>query len=232
MAGFMIGPSGVAPAPPVGGAGPLVFTVTDSDTVAGVPAPPVTFTAVAIGTASSDRIVCVALAWLGTSSPNMDITTVTVGGITATQAVYNRNGARAHALWFALVPTGTTANIVVSGYTNGWVESIVANVGIMTGSDAASVATTTTSAAYSSGSTPTAVTVPSNGMCVLSAYADSNGTPNTSISWTNATGASSHNGVAFQVTGGIAATDTSTTITQSVTGAGGADGWVSAEFQP
>jgi hypothetical protein len=232
---FSVGPLNVTqiqpPAAGGGGGGPLVFTITDSDFVAGTPAPPVTFTAVAIGAASADRIVCVSLAWLGTSSPSMDITTVTIGGVTATQAVYLRSSARANAVYYAVVPTGTTANIVVSGYTNGFVESIVANVGIMTGSVGASVASTNTASGYPTGGAQ-AITVPTNGMCVIAGYADSNGTPNTSIAYTNATGQSITNGVPFQLTGSIGHRGSSATITQNVTNISGADGWISAQFQP
>src|SRR5437899_9203515 len=90
---------GVGTAPGGGGGGSLTFTWTDSKVLTGTPAPPASFAAASIGTASSDRVVVAGISWQGTSSANMDITAVTIGGITATQVAYNRSSARAHGIW-------------------------------------------------------------------------------------------------------------------------------------
>lgn len=74
-----------------------------------------TFTSQAIGAAASNRTVVVGVtgqSW-GTST---GITSVTIGGVSATQIV-NQNFVAASnsgaAIWSAIVPTGTTATIVV-----------------------------------------------------------------------------------------------------------------------
>src|SRR5438105_3309108 len=87
-----------------GGSGSLIFTWTDSKTLTGTPVPPASFAAASIGTASSDRIVVAGISWQGTASTNMDITAVTIGGVTATQVAYLRSSARAHGIWYAAVP--------------------------------------------------------------------------------------------------------------------------------
>ncbi len=69
-----------------------------------------TFSAVAIGTAASDRLVAVCA---GNSGYGQTISSVTVGGVSASQevAVYYTS---ALDIWVAAVPTGTTADIVVT----------------------------------------------------------------------------------------------------------------------
>jgi hypothetical protein len=86
---------GVGSRPPsVGGGGTPTFTWADSKVLTGTP-PPGSFAAASIGTASSDRIVVAGISWQGTASTNMDITAVTIGGVTATQVAYNRSSAGA-----------------------------------------------------------------------------------------------------------------------------------------
>ena len=76
---------------------------------------------------------------------------VIIGGVTATQAVYSRPSARGHAIYYANVPSGTTATIGITGYTNGFINEIIINTAIITGSATTSVANTNTAAAYASG---------------------------------------------------------------------------------
>src|SRR5205823_5493559 len=102
-----------------GGGGSLTYnyvaTVTPNN--AGALNSPVTFTAANIGTASSDRIVVVTFGnYKAASSASGDFSGVTIGGITATKAAggtgtVNRTDVD---IWYALVPIGTRANIVVS----------------------------------------------------------------------------------------------------------------------
>lgn len=217
-------------------AGPLVFTYTGSAFLAGTPAPPVTFTAVPIGTASADRFVVVDIAWLcAANSASADIGSVTIGGVTATQAVYDRETVRGHAMWFANVPSGTTANVVVGGFSNGFVNSVVANVGIIKGSATTSVGNTLITDKYPNGANALAVTVPSNGVSVISSYADGgNPAATASTSWApNATkDADTNDGVNFGVLGSMAHLTASATVTATYTGIGGSGGWVAAGFQP
>lgn len=70
----------------------------------------------AIGTASADRIVVTAFSCNSTTNQSINNTTtpVTIGLVTATQVVSNAPATRVTELWFAPVPTGTTATIVVT----------------------------------------------------------------------------------------------------------------------
>ncbi len=71
-----------------------------------------TFTSRAIGTADAERRVIVAV---GGSAVTTQCDSVTVGGISATKVVERNGGdSRTASIWIAKVPTGTTANIVVT----------------------------------------------------------------------------------------------------------------------
>jgi hypothetical protein len=121
-----------------GGGSTLSFSWQSSAVSGSTPAPSSTlFTTQAIGTASSDRIVVVGISWKGTASAGMDIPSngVIIGGVTATQGAYLRGtNSRATALYYANVPTGTTATIGITGYSNGFIDEIIINTGIITGS--------------------------------------------------------------------------------------------------
>ena len=71
-----------------------------------------TFSAQAIGTAAADRRVIVTVA--GTGSNNTTITTVTVGGVTATEIIDAANSQNNMGVFIALVTTDTTADIVIT----------------------------------------------------------------------------------------------------------------------
>jgi hypothetical protein len=74
-------------------------------------------TNVNIGPESSDRMVVIMIAITGSTSPS--ITSMTIGGVTATQATGNVNGSvRRNGLYYANVPTGTTATVVVNYLSN------------------------------------------------------------------------------------------------------------------
>lgn len=75
----------------------------------------VTFSGISFGTAASTRMV-VATFGMALTSLGSTITSVTIGGITATQAAYieNTGQAGASAIFYAAVPTGTTGNIVIT----------------------------------------------------------------------------------------------------------------------
>jgi hypothetical protein len=72
-----------------------------------------TFSSVDIGTASSDRLVIV-IAHAVTASTAINITGVTVAGVTATQQVINASDGIRIAIYTALVTSGTTGNVVVT----------------------------------------------------------------------------------------------------------------------
>lgn len=70
-----------------------------------------TFTSVSIGTASSSRYVVVAMIAQGAAASP---TSVTVGGISATQAAAAVTSSNRAELWIANVTSGTTADIVIT----------------------------------------------------------------------------------------------------------------------
>jgi hypothetical protein len=72
-----------------------------------------TFSNVDIGTASFDRLVIVVVHAV-TASSAINITGVTIAGVTATEVVVGPNTGIRNAIFTALVPTGTTGNIVVT----------------------------------------------------------------------------------------------------------------------
>jgi hypothetical protein len=217
-----------------GGGGALTFTWTDSKILTGTPAPPASFAAASIGAASSDRIVVAGISWQGTASTNMDITAVTIGGVTATQVAYNRSSARAHGIWYAAVPTGTTAVVSVT-YVNGWVDSLVLNVGTITGSATTSApgGTGITAGAYPAGSTNVSVTVPANGVTVIDSYADVTAAPVTT--WTGTFSSSADKDEWVGIVGGSMTHLTASSATANltaVTNCNGTWGWVGANFSP
>ncbi len=78
-----------------------------------------TFSSKAIGTAAADRIVVVAVG--ASNSGGETVASMTIGGISATKISDAQNTAGTSELWAAVVPTGTTADIVVTftGSNNG-----------------------------------------------------------------------------------------------------------------
>lgn len=132
----------------------------------------VTFTAQAIGVAQSDRRVIVTVA-----SGAGTITGVTVGGIAASAAATLTTGGIVSSIWMALVPTGTTADIVASGTGIGRTGiGVWSCIGVQTNT---SFASGTSSA--DPGTATLATTV--GGFCICLAAEDKL----TSLTWTNAT---------------------------------------------
>lgn len=72
----------------------------------GVSGDPVTFADADIGTADPYRVVVLGITWGAVAT----ITSITIGGITATLAVAGSSNV---AIYYAAVPTGTTADIVI-----------------------------------------------------------------------------------------------------------------------
>jgi hypothetical protein len=219
------------------GGGTLSFSWQSSAVSGSTPAPSSTlFTTQAIGTASSDRIVVVGISWKGTASAGMDIPSsgVTIGGVTATQGAYLRGtNSRATAIYYANVTTGTTATIGITGYSNGFIDEIIINTGIITGSGTTSNPSNITSVppGYSSGTTGQAVTVPTNGVSVICAISDNNGFAPTS-SFSNATlDKDQYDTNTFGNTGTMAHLTASATVTMG-TNSGASTGWVAINFQP
>ncbi len=233
MSGYLIGPSGVASL----GGGTLSFAWQSSTFVGSTPAPNASmFTNQAIGTASSDRFVVVAIAWLGTGAAGMDIPSngVTIGGVTATQAVYSRPSSRGHAVYYANISTGTTATIGITGYTNGFIDEIVINTAIITGSATTSSPSNDVTPAYANGlTTSPALTVPVRGVSIISAVSVNNGSTSAPSTWTGATlDNDQYDTNTLGITGSMAHLTVSATVTENSVNGGGPTGWVVAAFQP
>lgn len=71
-----------------------------------------TFSAMAIGAAHASRIVAAVICPVRTGG--VTVSSVTIGGVTATQGIGNISGPNRVDIWWALVPTGTTADVVVT----------------------------------------------------------------------------------------------------------------------
>ncbi|WP_031431820.1 hypothetical protein [Methylomicrobium agile] len=91
----------------------IVFT--DSKINTSALASSVTHSNVNIGVAAATRIVAVAAAVAGGSFPRL-IQSLTIGGISATKAVsaHDSGTTGTHEIWYAVVPTGTAADVVVN----------------------------------------------------------------------------------------------------------------------
>lgn len=149
-------------------------TVTPSSNVA-------TTGALAIGTASSDRLVAACF----TTKTNGTVSSVTIGGVSATKAIGARdtgsNPNQVSEIWVAAVPTGTTAVVVVTFSSNTNLTSVTTYS--ITGS---SSTVSDTDSAIGAGVTisMSALTVPANGQGIACLCQN---TPASAVSWTNAT---------------------------------------------
>ncbi|MBL6931201.1 MAG: hypothetical protein ISR46_06840, partial [Rhodospirillales bacterium] len=135
-----------------------------------------TFSSHAIGTASPDRKVIVGISSVGTGRW---VTSMTIGGIAAKLVVRSAMSADHVALWQADVPTGTTADIVVTFNTT----SSHCAIGVYEATGVGALYSTdldiTNSAAM-----PTSVTCPENGF-IIGVAGCTVGTD--TFSWTNLT---------------------------------------------
>jgi hypothetical protein len=232
------------PAAAGGGGGPLTFTWTDSGEAHGTPAPPQAFTGKAISTQSADRIVVVTISVLQAGLlAGCVITSVTVdpnasgSPVSLTQDAIGGGGttnARAEYVFRGLVTgAGTTATIAISGYSNGFITSFAFNVGVMKGSATASVASTLTTPTYPSG-VATNVTVPANGVSVISTYSD-NDAPTTGVTTTYNSAAADKDqtdNASFGLTGSMYhLTGSATPLTVAST-TSSAFGWIAVNYQP
>ena len=164
-----------------------------------------TFTAQNIGTAKSTRTVLVGVFLLDAST---FVSTLTVGGISGTLVTRST----AMELWRVPVPTGTSADVVVTA------GSTINYIGIVVGALVDVTATPTGSAILANGfnNSPQSVsaTTPTGGFSVVVGYEQASGT----ASWTNATG--DFNTFTSPITMLMAHTATAGTATISVSGFG------------
>lgn len=97
----------------IGGASPVIlglFYVTTLDDAGN--SSPYTFTDAPVGIAAARRFVFVEVATQGTGTPTPSA--VTIGGISAVRITQALQTTRNASIWMALVPTGTTATIIVT----------------------------------------------------------------------------------------------------------------------
>lgn len=130
-----------------------------------------TFTDHAIGTASADRVVLVAVS-LRSPTAGVSISSMTIGGVSATEIVEASTGANAtSAIYGLLVTSGTTATIVVTPSATG--QRCQVSVYAMTGNGGSTTAhaTATDTTAPSS----TTIDIPINGSAVGISYAVDSG---------------------------------------------------------
>jgi len=106
-----------------------------------------TYTSAPIGTAASNRLVIVVVGnrW-GASSGGLNVTAVTVGGVSAVQQVVTTSPTIV-SIWSAIVPTGTTANVVAT-YSAG---PLGTSMSVYTIHGGASITAKTTAQAVQSG---------------------------------------------------------------------------------
>ena len=140
-----------------------------------------TFTGASIGTAAGDRRVIASITASGGAS-GTTIDTVTIGGVTATLSTSRFNGTMSAIHAIALVPTGTTADIVV---THSGAKSRC-TVGVYSVTGLTASAFYADDAAYGTdGTDPMAISISS----LIGGYVIANRetTDNTSATWTTLT---------------------------------------------
>lgn len=138
-----------------------------------------TFASQNIGAAASDRLVIVAYSSINGNGTGVGISSVTIGGVTATIAHSSGTNVSAGLAW-ALVPTGTTASIVLTfaiGQTN-----CVAATYRLTGQQSSTAFDTDTPAGGATAARSASIDVPAGGCVIASA-----GEAAVSMTWTGAT---------------------------------------------
>ena len=172
-----------------------------------------TFSNVNIGTAASDRIVVVGVANSnGYGGNDSGIASVTIGGTAATEATSSDPGQDVASLWYATIPAGTTANIIVTCKSGALFLTDIL-VGNITG---ASTSTPTATGVHSLSvnvSDPQvtpyvgSITVPEDGTAVI--FAAGGADNNTTATWTNTSSASGdyYDATSTPDNGGVALSD-------------------------
>ena len=138
-----------------------------------------TFSSAALGTAASDRKVVVTIHGRSTNPSTRTISSVTIGGVTATEAVSVSNtiGNRC-AIYVADVPTGTTGDIVV--VFNDTMQKCAVGSYAMYGAGSSTPTATATDIASAFSQT---LNIPANG----AAFAVAGNQFNTTASWAGLT---------------------------------------------
>jgi hypothetical protein len=96
-----------------GGGSDATISFTDSSVQSGA-ATTFTFSTQAFGSADATRIVVVGTASEDNGATDANITSMTIGGVAATQIVQATNSTEHVEIWAAAVPTGTTGDVVIN----------------------------------------------------------------------------------------------------------------------
>lgn len=155
-----------------GGTPSVVFT--DSNIQTGLATTTVTFTGASLGAARSDRRIAVLISH---SSSNV-LSTVTIGGVSASQVVQTNNSTVRATIWIATVPSGTTGNIVITCASN--LAAVVMGVHAIYGLRSSTATATATDAI---GPTDLSIAVEARGI-VLACNAASNAAGPGTTTWT------------------------------------------------
>lgn len=191
------------------------ITAEDDVTIAGSTDNPITFDDVDIGIAAEDRIVPLTLNWRAQTGTTRTLSGVTIAGIAASRARQQQTGAsepvqRAE-IWEAPVPTGTTAQVVLT-FNDTTETNISLSSFSITG--AASPASTANGATNNSATSIAAdFTLPADGVAV---FAGVNGEQGLAATWTNATEHQDANTTTFR--SGSASRATAGEVTVTYTG--------------
>lgn len=191
-----------------------------------------TFASQNLGTASSDRYIIVGASGRDFGTTAKSITSVTVGGVSATeihQAQGTATGTTVSGLYIAAVPTGTTGDVVVT-FSEVFIKSNIA-LWAATGLDSAyDFASSTTSV---SNALTTDVDVLAGGSAVSLSTSDSNAL---TMSWAGITKDGDMNtaGLFFSISWASDDFASSQVVSSTITysGAPGAVSLVSASFSP
>lgn len=140
---------------------------------------PYTFSGVSIGDAAGDRLVVVAIGW-GTSG-TVTVSSATIGGVSASIAAQTTGTNVGIALIYAVVPSGTTADIVVTMSTSG--SRLYYGVWRVTGQLSTTPYDTDAPAGGGSASRSVTIDIPAGGFV----FAASQGSDPGGVTWTNAT---------------------------------------------
>ena len=125
-----------------------------------------------LGTASSDRVVVVAVS--GRQSSARTITSVTIGGVSATEIGTRGSSQNPLGIWMAAVPTGTTGDVVAT-FSGAMLRSTIILWAVTGGA---------TLSGASSGTDTATVTGVTGGFIIAAANTTGSGA---TFTWTNAT---------------------------------------------
>lgn len=147
-----------------------------------------TFSGAAIGTASSDRRIVVAIG--SRANAARSVSSVTVGGISATELVTandSGSGADIASLWIAEVPTGTTGDIVVT-FSAAMLRCAVAQYAVYgMGSNSAFHTQASAGSVANNVARSVSINVPANGAVIGADWGAGSGSPTCIATWTELT---------------------------------------------